>query len=175
MCLNIQVTTDYISRLLKEQNKHTMQKRIKNDIPHQILQGQVALRSLCVQFSLFIYRTVHCPDFPPEPIRIFKSVSVSRLDTQHSSLVRHNRCKKNVIGFKSRMQVYSPCSKISKPHLNNNQDDGYRMCSLAVNFSPSTCHNEQLHITCTGYLYIPSCKEHISVHLTMTAMVQENI
>jgi hypothetical protein len=33
MCLNIQVTTDYISRLLKKQNKHTTQKPIKKWYP----------------------------------------------------------------------------------------------------------------------------------------------
>jgi hypothetical protein len=41
-----------------------------------------------------MYQTIHCPDLPPEPIRILKSVRVSRLDTQHSSLVRNNRHEK---------------------------------------------------------------------------------
>lgn len=81
MCLIIQVTTDYISRLLKKQNKHTTQKPIKKWHPTPDPSRTACPQKHCVQVSFFMYQTTHCPDLPPKPITIFESVRVSRLDT----------------------------------------------------------------------------------------------
>jgi len=67
--------------------------------------------------------------FHQNPLGSLRALESQDLDTAFiTSQVQ--QMWKNVIGFKSRLQVYLPCIQISKPHQNINQGDGYRMCKV---------------------------------------------
>lgn len=93
--------------------------------------------------------------------------------TRHTSLVRQIAHEKMPLVLKAECRFTRHASRFQNCQ-SIIQGDECRMCSLAVNFPPPTCPHEQLHVTPAGFL-CTSCKEYFSVHLSVTAMVQENL
>jgi hypothetical protein len=97
--------------------------------------------------SKFPYSCMHCPDLPPKPIRIFESVRISRLDTQHSSLVRHNRHEKMWLVLKAECRFTCHASRFQNLIRTSTRvmdtecaKSGSKFCSFHMSSWAVSCH-----------------------------------
>jgi hypothetical protein len=122
--------------------------------------------SLLVHAGLYIVQICH--QNPLGHLRVLKSQDW----TQHTSLVIKITHKK-IIGFKSRMQVYMPCIKISKP---SEHHPGWWMQNVQSGSKYSSSHMSSWAVACHPCrlpLYL--LQGIFSVQLSVTAMVQEDL